>query len=140
MVDLYLARQIKKRVWKEYMEKRMKKENAWDQMTEIGMVEGPVEEISLEEKTSAIKKIKLGKAFGLSKVSMEIMNASGKAGIDMMTKLFQRVPDGKGILPSAFFLYAFLVWINSASFGFSQQFDHHKKPVLSIPLRDTKDV
>ena len=45
-----------------------------------------------------MKKMKLGKASGLSWVSMEIINASGKVGIDVMMKLCQRVLDGKGML------------------------------------------
>ena len=32
------------------------KENAWNQKTEIGAVEGPMEKVLLEEITSAIKK------------------------------------------------------------------------------------
>ena len=59
---------------KEHMKKIMNKENAWDQKTEIGIVEGPMEEVSLEEITIAMKKMKLGKA---SEVSMGI-SASGK--------------------------------------------------------------
>ena len=65
----------------------MNKENAWDQKTKIGIVEGPVEEVSLEEITSAIKKMKLGKASGLSEVSMKMINANGKVEIDVMMKL-----------------------------------------------------
>ena len=74
----------------------MKKENVWDQKIEIGMVEGSVEEVFLEEITYTMKKMKLRKAYGLSKVSMEMINASGKVGIDVMMKLVQRVLDGKG--------------------------------------------
>ena len=33
MADLRLARRIENRVWKEHMEKTMKKENAWGQNT-----------------------------------------------------------------------------------------------------------
>ena len=55
-----------KRVWTEHMEKTMNKENAWDQKTEIGIVENLVEEVSIEKITSATKKMKLGKASGLS--------------------------------------------------------------------------
>ena len=50
-------------------------------------MEDPVEEVSIEEITSAIKKMKLGKASGFLEVSMEIINASGKVGIDEMMKL-----------------------------------------------------
>ena len=63
------------------------KENAWDQKTEIDIVEGPVEEVSLEEITSALKKMKLGKVSGLREVSMEMITANGKVGIDVMMKL-----------------------------------------------------
>ena len=57
-----------------------------------------MEKVSLKKITSAIKKIKLGKVSGLSKVSMEMINASGKIGIDVMMKLCQRVLDGKRML------------------------------------------
>ena len=42
-----------------------------------------------------MQKMKLGKASGLSEVSMEMINASGKVGIDVTIKLCQRIPDGK---------------------------------------------
>ena len=74
------------------------KKNAWDQYTKIGIVEGPVEEISIEEITCAMKKMKLGKASRLLKMSMEMKNATGKVGIDVIMKLCQRVQDGKRML------------------------------------------
>ena len=92
------SKKNQKTVWKEHMEKTVNKENAWDQKTEIGMVKDPVKEVSLEEITSAIKKMKLEKASGLSEVSMEMINASGNVGIDVMIKPCQRVLDVKGIL------------------------------------------
>ena len=64
---------------------------------QIGIVKGPMEEVSLEEITIAMKKMKLGKASGLLEVSMEMINASGKVGIDVMMKLGQKVLDEKGI-------------------------------------------
>ena len=63
---LVFSEKDQKRVWKEHMKKKMNKENAWDQKTEIVIVEGPMEEVSLEEIIRAMKKIKLRKAFGLS--------------------------------------------------------------------------
>ena len=60
-------------------------------------MESPVEEVFIEETTIAMKKMKLGKASGLSEVSMEMINASGKVGIDVM-KFCQQVLDGNGIL------------------------------------------
>ena len=53
---------------------------------------------SIEEITSAIKKIKLGKASGLSEMSMKIIHAIRKVEIDVMIELCQRVLDVKGIL------------------------------------------
>ena len=71
------------------------KVNAWDQKTEIGIMEGPVEEVSLQEKTSAMKKVKLGKTSGLSEVSMEMIKASGKVVIDVMINFFSEYMIGK---------------------------------------------
>ena len=65
----------------------MNKQNVWDQKTEIATVEGPVKDISLEEITVAMKKIKLEKASGLSEVIKKIINASGKVEIDVIMKL-----------------------------------------------------
>ena len=56
----------------------------------LGIVEGSVEKISLEEITNAMKKIKLVKVSALSEVSIEMINANGKVGIDVMMKLCQR--------------------------------------------------
>ena len=64
--------------------------------TEIGIVEDPVEKVFLEEITSAVKKKKLGKPYGLSKVSAEIINANGKVENDVMMKIYPRVHDEKG--------------------------------------------
>ena len=50
-------------------------------------MEGPVKEIFFKEITIAMKKMKLGKASGLTEVSIEMINASGKVGIDVMMKL-----------------------------------------------------
>ena len=85
----------RKKMWKEHMEKTINKKNAWDQKTKINMVEGPVEEVSLEEITIAIKKMKLGKASGFSEVSMEMINASGKVAIDAIMKLLREYLMGK---------------------------------------------
>ena len=85
----------KDQLWKEHVEKNINKKNAWDQKTEIGIVEGPIEEVSFEEIKNSIKKMKLGKAFELLEVSMEMINASGKVGIDVMIKFCQRVFDEK---------------------------------------------
>ena len=86
-----IERECEKNIWK----KIMIKENAWDQKTEIGIVEGPVEEVSLEETIIATKKMKSGKASHLLEVGVEMINASRKVGIDVMMKLCQRIFDRK---------------------------------------------
>ena len=73
---LAFSEKDQKKVWKEHMEKTMNKENAWDQKTEIGIVEGLVGEISIEEITNAVKKMKLEKSSGLSEVSMQVEKES----------------------------------------------------------------
>ena len=44
-----------------------------------------------------MKKIKLGKVSGRLEVSMEMINASGKVGIDVIMKLCQKVLDKRGM-------------------------------------------
>ena len=56
----------------------MNKVNAWNQKTEIDIVEHPGEGVSFEKITSAMKKMKLGIASGLSEVSTEMINGSRK--------------------------------------------------------------
>ena len=85
------------KVWKEHMERIMNEENEWDQKTEAGVVEGPVEKVSREEVVKAIREMKVGRAAGPSEVSVEMISASGEIGIDVMMKLCQDVLDGKGI-------------------------------------------
>ena len=65
---------------------------------DIGIVEGSVKEVYFEEIAIAMKKMKLGKASEFLEVSMEMINASRKVGIDVMMKLCQKVLDGKGML------------------------------------------
>ena len=69
---------------KNLFKKTINKKNAQDQKTEIFIVKGPVEEVFIEEITSVMKNMQLGKASGLFEVSMEMINASGKVGIDVM--------------------------------------------------------
>ena len=65
------------KVWKEHMERIMNEENEWDQKTEAGVVEGPVEKVSREEVVKAIREMKVGQAAGPSEVSVEMISASG---------------------------------------------------------------
>ena len=79
------------------MEEIMNKENDWDHVTEAGMVEGPIKNVTREEMAIAIKVMKPGKAAGLSEVCAKMISASEEVGVSVMVELCQRVLDGKGM-------------------------------------------
>ena len=87
----------RRQVWKEHMEKIMNIENAWDQLTEAEVVEGPIESVTRREVAEAIQKMKPGKAAGSSEINTELIKSSGNVGITVMTELCQRILDGKGM-------------------------------------------
>ena len=64
-------------IWKEHMGRIMNEENAWDHKVDAAMVEGPVKKVSRKEVREAIKKMKQGKAAGVSEVTMEMIVAGG---------------------------------------------------------------
>ena len=86
------------RVWKEHMDQIMNKENEWDQNVQADLVEGLVERVNQEEVVKAMEKMKAEKTAGPSKVSVEMIAASGQIGIDVMVELCQGVLDGRGML------------------------------------------
>ena len=88
---LVVSEKDRGKLWKEHMEKIMNVENEWDQMVEADWVEGPVTEVTDEEVMKAMNKMKLGKAAGPSEVNMDMIIASGKFGVGVITKLCQRV-------------------------------------------------
>ena len=55
------------KIWKEYMEDLMNKENDWDQDVKSEVIEGPIERISQAEVSLALKGMKSRKASGLLK-------------------------------------------------------------------------
>ena len=61
------------------------------------MVEGPVEQVSRKEVREAIRKMKQGKAAGLSEVTTEMIVAGSRIAEEVMLQLCQQVLDGKGI-------------------------------------------
>ena len=85
------------KIWKEHMEKIMNEENAWDHKEDAVMVEGPVDKVSRKEVREAIRKMKQGKAVGLSEVTTEMIVAGGRIAEEVMLQLCQRVLDGKGV-------------------------------------------
>ena len=72
------------KIWKEHMERIMNEENAWDHKVEAAMVEGPVEKISHKEMREAIRKMKRGKAAGLSEIITEMIVAGGRIAEEVM--------------------------------------------------------
>ena len=91
------SREDRCKIWKEHMEKIMNEENAWDHRVDAAMVEGPVKKVSRKEVREAIRKMKQGKAAGLSEVTTEMIVAGGRIAEEVMLQLCQRVLDGKGI-------------------------------------------
>ena len=61
------------------------------------MVEGPVEKFSRKEVREAMKKIKQGKAAGITEITMEMVVAGGRIAEEVMLQLCLRVLDGTGI-------------------------------------------
>ena len=75
----------------------MNEENAWDHKVDAAKVEGPVEKVSRKEVKKAIRKMKQGKAAGLSEVATEMIVAGGRIAEEVMLQLCQRVLNGKRI-------------------------------------------
>ena len=75
------------KIWKEHMEKIKNKDNEWDRMEEIDVVERPVEKVARNEIVEAMQRMKSGNATGTSEVSVEMIVASGEIGAKVMMEL-----------------------------------------------------
>jgi hypothetical protein len=95
---LCIGERERAKVWKEHMERVMNEENEWDGVVDVDVVHGPINRITMKEVMTAIKAMKLGKATGVSEVAAEHIAASGMVGIEVITKIANRVLDGEGIL------------------------------------------
>ena len=91
------SQEDQRKIWKEHMERIMNDENAWDHKVDAAMVERPVEKASRKEVREAIRKMKQGKAAGLSEVTTKMIVAGSRIEEEVMLQLCQRVLDGKGI-------------------------------------------
>ena len=96
-VQLSFIKEDRAKIWKEHMEKIMNKENKWNYIVEIDVVEGPVEKVACNEIVEAMQKMKSKKATGPSKVSVEMIVANDKIGIKVMMELCQHILDGRGM-------------------------------------------
>ena len=95
-VKIGFSEKDRKRMWKNHME-IMNKENDWNHIKEASMIKGPIEKVTPEKKTKAIKPIKPGKAVGPSEEWEEIISARGEAETSVMIELCKCVFDEKGM-------------------------------------------
>jgi hypothetical protein len=93
---LCMGERERAKVWKEHMERVMNEENEWDGVVDVDVVHGPIDRVTMKEVMTAIKAMKLGKATGVSEIAAEHIAASGMVGIEVITKIANRVLNGEG--------------------------------------------
>ena len=74
------------KVRKDYVERIMNEENDWNGNVKGDAVEGTLVCVSREEVLRALNKFKTGKAPGHPEVSLELIDASGGVGIQVMAE------------------------------------------------------
>ena len=72
------------KVWKDYMERIMNEEDAWDHHVEGDAAEGAVVCVSRGQVVQVLDEMKAVKASGPSDVSLELIAVSGEVGIQVM--------------------------------------------------------
>ena len=77
-------------VWKEYFESLLNEENE-NQFEEEPAVEGPIEDITIDEVSAAIKRMKNRKAAGPSGVTSDLFKFAGETGVEQLLKLFRGI-------------------------------------------------
>jgi len=77
--------------WRQYFSNVLNVENAREQLGEVPAVEGPVQEISIEEMKKAIERIKKGTASGWSGLPIDLIKHLGGSEVDMMHEILKRV-------------------------------------------------
>ena len=83
------------KVWNDYIERIMGKENDWNHNVEGDAVRGPVVCVCREmEVLQVLSEMKTGKAPGPSEVSLELIADSGDVGIQVMAEICPKVLDG----------------------------------------------
>ena len=95
--NLAFTEQHRKTIGKGHMERVMNEENEQDQITDMDVIEGPIEKVTGEEVMTALRKMKSGKATGPMTVDSKMIIASGDTGIEVIVELCQRVLDGRGM-------------------------------------------
>ncbi|KAK3563738.1 hypothetical protein QTP86_034462, partial [Hemibagrus guttatus] len=80
------------RRWKEYFEELMNEENEREKRVEgVNSVEQKVDKIRKDEVGKALKRMKSGKAVGPDDIPVEVWKCLGKAAVEFLTSLFNRV-------------------------------------------------
>ena len=79
--------------WKNHYEKLLNTEFDWDRdsLSEVHPVEGQAVQIKKEWFEVAIRKMKNGKAAGISGIVAEKVKASGDTGIELITNLANQI-------------------------------------------------
>ena len=85
-------------IWKDYVERIMHDDNDFDYNVEAGAVEGPVVCASGEEVLQALNELKTVIVPRPSKVSLDLVAASGGVEIQVLAEICQKVLDGFGML------------------------------------------
>ena len=82
----------KKKAWEQHYRRLCNEEFPWniEDLPPAPAVQGPVNLISVEAVTSAVRKLNIGKAAGPSGVTAELVKASGSAGIVEMHRLINQ--------------------------------------------------
>ena len=76
--------------WRRYFSVLLNDENEND-IEEVSMVEGPIEDITEDEVERAVKGMKNGKASGPSGVTADMFKGAGKTGVTELQRVFRRV-------------------------------------------------
>ena len=98
--NLASTEEEKKLAWKSHYEKLLNTEFDWDRdsLSEVHPVEGPAMQIKKEWVEEAIRKMKNGKAAGMSGIVAEMVKASGDTGIELITSLANQIMKD-GVIP-----------------------------------------
>ena len=86
-VKLGFRENDRKRIWKNYTKEIMNEKNDWDHITKANMAEGPIEKVSWEEITIAIKAMIPGRTPGTCTLCVEMISASKEVVMRVMMEL-----------------------------------------------------
>ena len=87
---LRLSEKKRGKIWKYYVERMMNEENDRDHSVEGDAVEGPVVCVRRDAVVvQVVNEMKTGKAPGPSEVSLELIDASGGVGIQVIDEICQ---------------------------------------------------